>query len=454
MPPAPNGGYSIAGAMSYESLFAVNGVVITENLRGQPFTLYIEDALQETTVATSGVSAEFGRFGGGLVNAITKSGSDTFSGSYRQSFNNDDWRATSPFNEAKLDRVVPTYEYTFGGPIARRQLWFFNAGRFQEQQSSFNTAATSIPYMRTNDEKRYEIKGTYSPMSGHTGRVAYSKIDQQVDNFSAGNIMDTRSLFNQGQPQDLLSVHYTGVLTANLSVEGQWAQRTFTFVGAGAPTRDLIEGTLLIDRARGGTNFRYWSPTFCGVCDNDEERSNTDLHREGVVFPVDARGRLASHGLRLRQLQRSPLCQQLSVRQRLPHPRHVDDRAGHRHRAGVPAELDDHPVESDHGSEPGHRPAHQFGFPQRPVAVQRQLHVQPRRALGSQSGRGRGRRHGVRQQQVESTSRRGLRPDRRRHLVGDGQLRPLCERAEYGRWPICRPAAMHRCTSGRISDPR
>ena len=125
----PNGGYSIAGAMSFESLFAVNGVVITENLRGQPFTLYIEDALQETTVATSGVSAEFGRFGGGLVNAITKSGSDVFSGSYRQSFNNDTWRTTTPFNEAKLDKVVPTHEYTFGGPIARRQLWFFNAGR-------------------------------------------------------------------------------------------------------------------------------------------------------------------------------------------------------------------------------------------------------------------------------------------------------------------------------------
>jgi len=280
----PNGGYSIAGAMSYESLFAVNGVVVTENLRGQPFTLYIEDALQETTVSTAGVSAEFGRFSGGLVTAITKSGSDVFTGSYRQSFNNDAWRTTSPFNEPKLDKVVPTYEYTFGGPIARRQLWFFNAGRFQEQQSSLTTTATNLPYVRTNNEKRYEVKGTYSPMSGHTGRVSYTKIDQQVSNFSAGNIMDLRSLFNQGQPQDLLSVHYTGVLTGNLSVEGQWAQRKFTFVGSGAPTRDLIEGTLLIDRSRGGTNFRYWSPTFCGVCDNNEERSNTDVIVKGMYF--------------------------------------------------------------------------------------------------------------------------------------------------------------------------
>ena len=78
--------------MSFESVFTVDGVVSTENLRGQPYTLYIEDALQETTVATSGVSAEYGRFGGGLVAAVTKSGGDLFSGSFRQSFNNDDWR--------------------------------------------------------------------------------------------------------------------------------------------------------------------------------------------------------------------------------------------------------------------------------------------------------------------------------------------------------------------------
>jgi outer membrane receptor protein involved in Fe transport len=279
----PAGGYSIAGAMSFESLFTVNGVVITENLRGQPYTLYIEDALQETTVAVSGVSAEFGRFGGGVVQAITKSGSDVFSGSYRQSMNNDNWRTVSPFNEAKLDRIVPTYEYTFGGPIARRQLWFFNAGRFQEQQSSFTLSAVNLPYVRTNDEKRYEIKGTYSPASGHTARVAYSKINQLVENFAFQNIMDTRSLYNQGQPQDLLSVHYTGVLTPNFSVEGQWAQRVFTFTGAGATSTDLIEGTLLIDRSRGGTAFRYWAPTFCGVCD-DEERSNTDLIVKGSYF--------------------------------------------------------------------------------------------------------------------------------------------------------------------------
>ncbi len=279
----PAGNYSIAGAMSFESVFTVDGVVSTENLRGQPYTLYIEDALQETTVATSGVSAEYGRFGGGLVSATTKSGGDLFSGSYRQSFNNDDWRSTTPFGETKLDKVVPTYEYTIGGPVYRHRLWFFNAGRFQQQESSRSTTGTNIPFTRTNDEKRYEIKGTYSPLTGHSAKVAYTKINQNIENFQFQNILDLRSLFTYEQPQDLLSLHYTAVLQSNLAIEAQWAQRKFTFVGYGATSTDLIDGTLLIDRSRGGTGFRYWAPTFCGVCDS-EERSNTDLILKGSYF--------------------------------------------------------------------------------------------------------------------------------------------------------------------------
>ena len=92
-PSGPGGNFSIAGAMSYESLYLVNGVTVNENLRGQAFNIYIEDAIQETTIASDGVSAEYGRFSGGLVNVITKSGSNQFAGSFRESLFNDNWRA-------------------------------------------------------------------------------------------------------------------------------------------------------------------------------------------------------------------------------------------------------------------------------------------------------------------------------------------------------------------------
>ena len=92
----PRGAFSIDGALSYENLYLLNGGVINENLRGSGYPLYIEDALQEVTVATAGVSAEYGRFSGGLVTAVTKSGGNSFSGSLRTSFANDYWRSKTP----------------------------------------------------------------------------------------------------------------------------------------------------------------------------------------------------------------------------------------------------------------------------------------------------------------------------------------------------------------------
>ena len=104
----------------------VNGVNVSENLRGQANNLYIEDAIQETTVATAGISAEYGRFSGGVVNVITKSGGNLFSGSFRDTLHNDDWRTLTPFEttqiaadpahaELRVDKTIPTYEYTLGG---------------------------------------------------------------------------------------------------------------------------------------------------------------------------------------------------------------------------------------------------------------------------------------------------------------------------------------------------
>jgi carboxypeptidase family protein len=292
----PRGAYTINGSQSYENLYTLNGVVITENLRGSPFTLYIEDALQETTVASAGISAEYGRFEGGVANAITKSGGNTFSGSFRTSFGNDSWRSYTPFEatqltanpalKLKIDKTVPTYEGTIGGPVKRERLWFFGAGRKQAQETTRTTSATNIAYPRTNDEERYEAKLTYTARPGHSVQGSYLKLDQVLRNNSGFPVMDLKSLTDQGQPQDLYSVHYTGVLRPNVFVEAQYSARHLSFTDTGATTRDLIEGTTILDIPR---NFRYWSPTFCSgsTCDGNEERNNSDIVLKGSYFLSD-----------------------------------------------------------------------------------------------------------------------------------------------------------------------
>ena len=284
---------SIAGAPSYENLFLMNGVVLNENLRGQPIALYIEDAIEETTVVTSGVSAEFGRFTGGMVNAITKSGGNDFSGTFRTTFDNDDWRGRTPLNEAKADQLIPTYEYTFGGPIMQDRIWFFTAGRLVEETRAFNTQFTNLAWERIRDEKRYEGKGTYAIDSSHTVRGAYlfKKTVTQNDAFSPA-IHDLASLITREDPEKLLSVNYNGVLRNNFFLEAQYASREGSSSGFGSRYTDLIRGTLLIDRQR--ANARYNSPTFCGVC-RTEERDNSDLLVKGSWFLSS--GRWGAHNV-------------------------------------------------------------------------------------------------------------------------------------------------------------
>ena len=295
-PTGPRGAYSINGSQSYENLYILNGAVINENLRGMPMTPYIEDAIQEVTVATSGVSAEYGRFSGGVATAVTKSGGNIFSGSFRTTLANDSWRSLTPFqttqlltttltrSQLKADRTVPIYEATLGGPVSEDHLWFFAAMRSQKQVEQRTTVGTNIPYQRRNEEQRYEGKLTYTPRTGHSLQGSYFQLNQTLFNFTAQNVADLRSLTPQGQPQHMIATQYTGVLTPNFSLSAQYSARKFALTNVGADKTDRIFGTLVLDMQRG---WRYWSPTFCSgsVCgDGDEQRNNENVIVKGSYF--------------------------------------------------------------------------------------------------------------------------------------------------------------------------
>ena len=274
---------SISGASSFENLVLVNGVAIQDNIRRTTdSTLFIEDALQETTISTSSISAEFGRFNGGVVNAITKSGGNRFDGTFRLSLENDSWRALTPFQgDTTASKLIPIYEYTLGGPVLRDRLWFFTAGRTVQRTEALTTAAPArIAYDRVRDEKRFEGKLTFTPVSGHAVKGAYmwTKITATNDNFT--DELDLQSLTNRIDPGDLRSLNYTGVLGKNLFVEAQYSARNTSIEGAGAKSQDLIDGTLIVD---GVSLARFHSATFCGVC-RPEERDNESYVAKASYF--------------------------------------------------------------------------------------------------------------------------------------------------------------------------
>jgi outer membrane receptor protein involved in Fe transport len=282
-PNGVNNQITISGGPSYDNVFLVNGVVVNENLRGQPHNVFIEDAIQETTVMTAAISAEYGRFTGGVVSTLTKSGGNDFKGSLRDTMTNASWTDTPDFAgttdpKSKTNQI---YEGTLGGRILRDRLWFFGAGRKAKTSVAVQTFGTNLPFVNGFDEKRYEGKLTAAITQKHQIVGSYLKVKNTETNNFAGQIYDFDSIVpSRDLPNSLKAVNYSGVLTQNLLAEVTANQKKFSFIHSGGRFTDRVRGTYIQDRVTGA---RMNAPTFCGVC-TPEERNSDGIGAKATYF--------------------------------------------------------------------------------------------------------------------------------------------------------------------------
>ena len=283
----PGGNITFSGAMSYEGLFLLNGVVLNETLRNQSRALYIEDAIQETKTSTGTISAEYGRFSGGVANTITKSGGDLFSGSVRVTLNSDKWTGLTPYDKSlttgdpRASTVLPTYEATLGGPVMKNRLWFFTAYRYNENKNGNTTRYTDIPFTTVTNDQRVEGKGTWSITSRHTvkGSYTYKQLKSNDTYYSSAVIMDLDSLIDSETPEKLTSVNYTGILKPNLFVEAQVPP------AASSRSSDPAPGSPISSAARSSSTARAAAPggtrrpsAPCATC-----RKESSVRRSGTT---------------------------------------------------------------------------------------------------------------------------------------------------------------------------
>ncbi len=290
----PNGYAMISGAMQYENLYLVNGVAIQDNIRNTPHQLYIEDAVEETTTQTSGISAEYGRFAGGVVNTLTKSGGNEMHASIRDTLTSDKWVAETPKTTSRNEKINSVYEATLGGYLFKDHLWYFLAGRGYKTSQDRQLYSTNIPYTYGDDQKRYEGKLTFALNPNHRIIGSYLKVDETETNyvFTGVNNLDPSTIDPERQtPNNLTAINYTGVLTDNFFLEAQYSKKNFAFVGSGSPYSDLVKGTVIRD------NVNYWasnSAYFCGTCP-DKTRNNQDWLLKGSWFASSSS--LGSHDI-------------------------------------------------------------------------------------------------------------------------------------------------------------
>jgi hypothetical protein len=287
------GQLSINGAFAFDNVFLIDGVDVNDNRFGSPQNLFIEDAIQETQTLTSGISAEFGRFTGGVVNAITRSGSNLFEGSVRLNLTNPAWSTETPFElcgpscpaaatftaATHIDVLNKAWEGTVGGPIVRDRLWFFAAGRKETLVASSSFPETNIANIETDNNQRGEVKLTATVRSIHTiqggyvnnrtGQMGRPTFTFSIDPFTAG----TPTLRNSS-----FFANYHGLLKNGLMLEAQYSQRTFEVVNSGESSTDIVESPFFTLNTGRHYNAQYFDAT------DPDSRNNRQLSGAASYF--------------------------------------------------------------------------------------------------------------------------------------------------------------------------
>jgi hypothetical protein len=204
-----------------------------------------QESIKEFQVVASGYSAEFGRSTGGIVNAITKSGTNTPHGSVFYVNRNRDWAERNVFGQ----NASPTQQQfggSVGGPIARNRLFFFGAAEIQRLKNTRNVvfALTGLtpdantaegynffksqeePFDATNDAQAVLGRVDYQVASGRRLAVRYSFSNNKALNANAtGNALSDTTISavsNNGTERDRTNTvvgEYTAALRSNLLLE-------------------------------------------------------------------------------------------------------------------------------------------------------------------------------------------------------------------------------------------
>jgi hypothetical protein len=140
------GNYQIGGAFSGQSLFFIDGVGQNISENNVNTLVPTQDTVQEFRVSTNNVSAEFGGFGGGVIQISTKSGTNTFHGTGYEYFRNTSLDANDFFSNREGLGKSPLHQNQYGtnigGPIWKNKAFFFFSWERESLISASPVSAT------------------------------------------------------------------------------------------------------------------------------------------------------------------------------------------------------------------------------------------------------------------------------------------------------------------------
>jgi hypothetical protein len=223
------------------------------NVDGQSVTLtvccaqnqprYSKDAIAEFQLTTNRFDATQGRTMGMMVNAITKSGTNTFNGTFGSYFRRDDWNAEDFIQKKVLPYKDTQVSATFGGPIVKDRVHFFANYEYERNPQTFAFGGPNGPFpnagpsINLNMDAKYSVQQggakvdvQFNPRNRITGRYSHYKSLQPVQTVANLNTTHPSNATENNRFVDQYFGIYTMVLSNNTinEVKGGLASNYYT----------------------------------------------------------------------------------------------------------------------------------------------------------------------------------------------------------------------------------
>ena len=272
---------SFAGQNIHYNFVAIDGADNISTASGIQKTTPSQEAVKEFRVINSEYSAEAGRAVGGIINIITKSGTNQTHGSVYEYFRNDAMDATSPLASPGLNKLRQNqYGFTLGGPIRKDKTFYFGNYEGQRRRESpfynsiiltnlgainrvktqvFHLAPEDLNVTRNTDYDNMLFRLDHTFNQKHNMFLRYFFNDQRATNLSPLNDgFDLPSGYKDNNFRDQsivgsLTSSFSGSMVNDLRL--QYAHRFFNFPTDTTQPHLEVSNTFTMGVNRGNPDF-------------------------------------------------------------------------------------------------------------------------------------------------------------------------------------------------------
>ena len=157
------GNLSVNGQRETANAFLVNGGDVSEGRNLGAGLIPNLDSVEEFRLITNSFDAEYGKFSGSVMNAITKSGTNSIHGTVFEFLRNDKFDSTRYFDDSVAELRQNQFGYAVGGPLWKNKIFWFTDYQGTRIVRGASTGFVNVP---TVAERGGDFSGNSGALSG------------------------------------------------------------------------------------------------------------------------------------------------------------------------------------------------------------------------------------------------------------------------------------------------